>query len=276
VTAESVKLEHLARDGAVQAPPALDVLGYPLRPLRTDGLVELLVDRAASDVRSNVAYLNAHTHNLALDDPALRSALLSFDLLYADGISVVWASRVLGRPLPERMTSADYFPLFARGCAERGVSLFLLGGQPGVAERAAARLRAEVPGVHVAGVRNGYFSAGESRGVVEEVNASGARALVIGLGSPRQECWLHAHSDLLRPALRWCVGALLDYLADAEPRAPRWVCRAGGEWLFRLITDPRGKWRRYLLGNPRFVWHVWKARHGQRSSAAPQRSAETG
>lgn len=276
MTAESVGLSSPPRDGAVKAPAAIEVLGYPLRPLRTAGLVELLVDRAASDVRTNVAYLNAHTHNLALDDPALRSALLSFDLLYADGISVVWASRALGRPLPERMTSADYFPRFALRCAEREVALFLLGGRPGVAERAAAALRAAVPGLRVAGVRDGYFSAGDARRVVDEINASGASALVVGLGSPRQECWLHAHSDLLRPALRWCVGALLDYLAEAEPRAPRWLRRAGGEWFFRLITDPRGKWRRYLLGNPRFVWHVWKARRGPRSSAAPHGSAEMG
>jgi len=241
-------------------PESVDVLGFRVADLDTNSLIELMIERAAAGLPTNVAYLNAHTANLAAADPRLTSALRLSDVLYADGMSVVWAARLLARRKLQRMTAADYFAEFADRCSKRGLSLCLLGGHADVAQRAADALTSAMPTLRIAGVHSGYFSTGdESERVIEQINDSNADALVLGMGSPRQERWLAEHASRLRPPLRWCVGALFDYLAGQEARAPRWLCRAGGEWLFRLITDPRGKWRRYLVGNPRFAWRVLRA-----------------
>lgn len=239
---------------------ATDVLGFPVRSIRRDELVELLLDRTAGPESTTVGYLNANTFNLSQGDANLRRDLINCDILYPDGISIVWASRMLDSPLPERMTAADFFPRFAAGCAERGRSVYLLGGAPGVAERAAARLRRELPNLRIVGARDGYFSDRDAMRVVDAINAAAPDALIIGMGSPRQERFASIERHRLRAPLRWCVGALFDYLAGEEPRGPQWLCDAGFEWLFRLAADPVGKWRRYMLGNPRFVAEVLKAK----------------
>ncbi len=249
-----------------ELPPAVDVMGLPIRALRTAGLVDLL-DRARSGVRTTACYANAHTVNLAFDDASFGELLRSAEVLYADGASVVWASRWSERPLPERMTAADYFPRFAERCAAEGLSLFLLGGQPGVAERAAAVLCAGASGLRIAGVCDGHFDEARSGEVIERIRASKADILVAGLSSPRQERWLADRADSIDAPVRWCVGGLFDYLAGRERRAPAWLCRLGGEWLFRLCVDPMGKWRRYLVGNPLFVWRAMRWGLSRRSNS---------
>lgn len=239
------------------------VLGFPVRSIRRDELVDLLLERTAGPDSTTVGYLNANTFNLAQRDANLRRDLINCDILYPDGISIVWASRVLGSPLPERMTAADFFPSFVAGCAKQGRSIYLLGGAPGVAERAAARLRRELPSLKIVGARDGFFSDRDALRVVDAINAAAPDALIIGMGSPRQERFAAIERHRLRAPLRWCVGALFDYLAGEEPRGPQWMCDAGFEWLFRLAADPVGKWRRYVVGNPRFVAAVLRARAAQ-------------
>lgn len=240
----------------VELRAAVDLLGLPVRPYCIDEFIETLVARTTAGRRTSVCYLNAHTFNLARRDTAMRHALTSTDLLYADGQSIVWAARMLGRRLPERMTSADYFARFARRCAEAGLSVYMLGGAAGVAQRAADALRSEHPGLRVAGTHHGYFCEQASESIIEAINAGGADVLTIGLGSPRQELWLAKHAARLRPPLLWCVGAQFDYLSGCERRAPAWLRERGCEWAYRLWRDPLRKWRRYVPGNAAFVLHV--------------------
>lgn len=243
----------------VSPPAVVDVLGFPVRSLNVEGLIDLLTDAAARREPTTVCYLNAHTWNLARNDASFRRTLMAADVLYADGISVVWASRRAGAPLPRRLTAADYFGDFARRCADRDVSVFLLGGQPGVPARVAAALQREHPGLRIAGTHSGFFDLdSQAASVVAAVNAARPDVLLVGMGSPRQERWLFERRDELTVPVRWCVGALFDYVTGLERRAPAWLCRIGCEWLFRLMMDPRGKWRRYLVGNARFVWNVWR------------------
>ena len=246
----------------IELPSPVDVLGLPIRPLRTKWLIEALVERAAAGVRTTACYANAHTVNLACSDLRYRRILEDSDLLYADGASIVWASRWSEEPLPQRMTAADTFPLLARRCANRGLSIYLLGGKEGVAQRAAERLSEEISGLRIAGTHHGYFADKDSAAVVEAINAARPDLLAVGMSSPRQEYWLAHHRDRLKVPVRWCVGALFDYLAGVERRAPEWLCRIGGEWFFRLLVDPAGKWRRYVIGNPLFVWNTlrWRLR----------------
>jgi len=247
-------------------PQPIGVLGLPIRPLTAARLAECLVARASAGIRTRVCYANAHTANLAWRDPAYREVLSRSELLYADGAAIVWASRLGRHPLPARLTAADHFPGFARTCAAARLPLFLLGGHPGVAEAAATALRRDIEALEIAGTAHGYFAAEDSPAIVERINACRPAVLVIGLSSPRQEFWMFSHWEQLRVPVCWCVGALLDYLAGRERRGPDWLCRMGGEWLYRLAMDPRGKWRRYLFGNPRFLWNVirWRLGRGPR------------
>jgi N-acetylglucosaminyldiphosphoundecaprenol N-acetyl-beta-D-mannosaminyltransferase len=258
-----------------EPPGPVEVLGLPLRPLRTEELINLLVQRARSGMRTAVCYANAHTANLACREEQFRGVLRDCDVLYADGASLVWASRWSERRLPERMTAADYFRRFATRCAEDGVSLYLLGGREGVVDEAAARLRAAIPGLQIVGSHHGYFAAADSGRIIAEINTTRPDVLVLGLSSPRQEFWLAEHADELTVPVRWCVGGLLDYEAGRERRAPAWLCCMGGEWLFRLLVDPLGKWRRYLIGNPLFVWNTlrWALRRPRTVCCA--KAAET-
>lgn len=256
--AASGRPELIPPFGWDELPPTVRLAGLEIAPLTQAELVCTLLQRAKQARKTRVHYVNAHVLNLSRRDPDFRRVLSACDLLYADGASIVWAARRLGGFLPERLTAADYFEPFCRRCAAESLSLFLLGSAAGVAEIAAARLERAVPGLRVVGASAGYLSPRQSRQVVERVNRSGAQIMVVGMSSPIQERWLAEYGSRISASVQWAVGALLDYHAGFEPRAPRWVCRCGGEWLFRLVVRPRQRWRRYLLGNTRFAG--WLAR----------------
>jgi N-acetylglucosaminyldiphosphoundecaprenol N-acetyl-beta-D-mannosaminyltransferase len=247
----------------VNLPPAVDVVGLPIRPLDADGLVDAIISRAGAGVATLGCYANAHTVNLAWSDPAYRRVLTQCDMLIADGASVVWAGALAGSRLPCRLTAMDFFPILARRCAEAGLSIYLLGGHEGIAEKAADRLRSENPGLNIVGSHQGHFTPDRSDALIEKINAARPDILAVGMSCPRQEKWLNENAKKIAVPVRWCVGALFDYLAGQERRAPAWLCRLGGEWLFRLAMDPVGKWRRYLIGNPRFLWNVLRWRLGR-------------
>ncbi|MGZ6123378.1 MAG: WecB/TagA/CpsF family glycosyltransferase [Myxococcales bacterium] len=186
-------------------------------------------------------------------DARLRAAYDAADLAIADGQWVVWASRLLGTPLPAKISGSDLALPLARMAAERNRSLYLLGGTPGAAEEAAARLRRETS-VRVCGFdapRIDLSAPDES--VVERIAQAKPDFVLVALGSPKQEIWSHRSLERLRPAVLLGVGATLDFLAGRIRRAPAWISRLGMEWLFRLALEPRRLARRYLVNDPRFA-----------------------
>jgi N-acetylglucosaminyldiphosphoundecaprenol N-acetyl-beta-D-mannosaminyltransferase len=203
-------------------------------------------------------YANAHVLNQSLHDPALRDALEAADLVYCDGYGVRLAARALEAPVPHRMTGADWVWDLAELCERREASLYLLGAEPGVAALAAQRLRRWYPGLEVRGTHHGYFEGGSEHDerVVEELNTVRPDILLVGMGTPKQELWVQATASRLDVGVVWTVGALFDYLAGRVPRAPGWLADNGMEWIFRLAIEPQRMWRRYLLGNPRFLSRV--------------------
>lgn len=254
---------HIAGEaGPPPIPPTVDILGFPICVLDTDQLVETAIAHALARAPLTLSYVNAHVINLAGRHARFADALRRSDVLFADGVSVVWASRWADARLPERMTANDYYPRFMSRCAEEGLRVFLLGGRLGVAEKAAAAMRAVEPTLRIVGTHHGQFNATSDCEVVARINAANVDVLLTGLSSPRQEIFLSQHRERLRVSVRWCVGAMLDYWAGLESPAPAWIGKWGAEWLYRLAVDPVGKWRRYLLGNPRFVWNTlcWSLR----------------
>lgn len=193
----------------------------------------------------------------AEDDLRFRAAYASVSLSLIDGMPVLWACQLLGRPAPGKVSGSDLVrPLSARAAAA-GLRLYLLGGDPGVADRAAALLTREHPGLLVVGVDSPTIEIAappeSRRDVLERIRRVGPDLVLVAFGSPKGELWAAEACEALRPSVLVSVGAALDFLAGIQRRAPPWMSRLGVEWLHRLAHDPKRLWRRYLLRGPRFV-----------------------
>lgn len=191
-------------------------------------------------------------------DEKLRRVIMEADIVTADGMSIVWASRLLGQPLRERVTGIDLFERLVAHAAQRGLSVYFLGAREQSVSGLIKRFTAKHPALQVAGYRNGYFNKEQSEKVVEEIRGSRADMLFIAMGSPAQEYWISA--NLARTGVRFAlgVGGSFDHLSGHARRAPLWMQRRGLEWLYRLLSNPRRLWRRYLIGNTLFIWLVAK------------------
>jgi N-acetylglucosaminyldiphosphoundecaprenol N-acetyl-beta-D-mannosaminyltransferase len=191
--------------------------------------------------------------NVQYRDRAYRDILASADTVYCDGTGVVLAARLIGQTIPERMTGADWVEDLCRTAVERDLSLYLLGGAPEAVHGAAATLRRRHPGLHIVGEKAGY-DVGPS--VVDAINKQRPDILLVGMGTPRQEKWIARYRLALDVPVVWAVGGLFDFVSGRIPRGPRWMTQHGLAWLCRLMVEPHRLWRRYLLGNPRFLWRV--------------------
>jgi exopolysaccharide biosynthesis WecB/TagA/CpsF family protein len=241
--------------------PTARVLGFRVVACPVDRFLEALLTAAAARARPwTVGYLNAAQVNLAFADADHARRLAAMDWLYADGQAVVWAARWRGAALAERINAGDFTRELIEELAARGLKLGLIGGRPGEAERAAERFRAWATGLRIVYLRHGYFSEAEAPAVGAALEAADPDLVLLAMGAPCQERWARAWSTDGRPRVWWCVGALLEYYAGTRRRAPVWMRRAGLEWLARLALEPRRLWRRYLLGNPLFVWRVLRGR----------------
>lgn len=202
---------------------------------------------------------------------AMREAYAQADLVTADGMPLVLASRLLGRRLPQRVTGADLIPAVFDRAPHRGLKVFLLGAQPGVAARAAGRIEARWPRVRVTGICSPPWGferdEEENRKILAHIASAAPDLLVVGLGAPKQECWVHRHQAQLAVGVAACVGATIDFLAGTRHRAPRWVQHCGMEWLFRLSQEPRRLAGRYLRDAWTFPRLVWQEVQSQRAAA---------
>ena len=162
------------------------------------------------------------------------------------------------------MTGADWIYDLARFGAENDLSLFLMGSRPGVAARAAERLRSLFPALAITGTHHGYLAeAGAAEEAIRSVNEARPDIVLVGMGTPIQEKFLRRCRDRIDAPVCWVVGALFDFVAGEVPRAPKWMLDNGLEWLFRLAYEPRRMWARYLVGNALFLWRVAVRRLGR-------------
>ena len=191
-------------------------------------------------------------------DERLKHVLLEADLVTADGMSVVWASRLFGRALRERVTGIDLFERLVEHAAHRGLSLYFLGALEESVRQTVELFAIRHPKLRIAGYRNGYFAMSDSGAVADAIKASNADLLFVAMGSPAQEYWIA--SNLVRTGVCFAlgVGGSFDHVSGRVARAPRWMQRLGLEWFHRLIHEPRRLWKRYFVGNLRFMWLVAK------------------
>ena len=238
----------------------VDILGVRfacLDPVATLDEAERLYDR---DAPAWIAVENVHALNIAVADAAHRATLGRADMVLNDGKGVMLAARMLGRRFPSDLNGNYFTPLLLERAAARGWPVFFFGAAPGVARRAAERLRRLIPGLDVVGERDGYFSEDWVDDITRDVRSTGAGLLLVGLGMPLQEGWLDRHLHATGARLGVTVGAFFDFQAGAVPRAPAWMNRLGLEWTHRLALEPRRLWKRYLVGNPLFVARVLRQR----------------
>jgi len=244
--------------GAVRG-PRYSVLGTWVDAVNPPSALQEIEAWLAGGARGYVCVSNVHAVMEALRDEGFRRVYNQAGLIVPDGMPLVWVGRLRGHAGVRRVYGPDLMLQLCERLARLGRSAFFYGGSPGVAAELAERLRGRFPGLSSAGSYAPPFrelSMDEEAEVVRLLNDAGPDVIFVGLGCPRQEKWMAALRERLRAPVLVGVGAAFDFHTGRVPQAPRWMQSAGLEWLFRLGQEPSRLWRRYLVYNPLFIFHV--------------------
>lgn len=231
-----------------------NILGVNVDKITYDEAVSSIMTMLNESGNHVVFTPNSEIILMAYKDENFCGILNSADLLMADGIGVVYASRIIGDPVPERVAGFDVACGVLDEIAKSGHRLFLFGGKPGVAETAAENLKAEYPLINIVGMRDGYFNPEDNDSIIDEINKSGADLVFVCLGAPKQENWIFENHARLNCHVMMGVGGTLDVLAGTAERAPEIWCDLGLEWLYRLIKQPSRFFR--MMALPKFALTV--------------------
>ena len=187
-------------------------------------------------------------------NPVLANVLRRAEFVIADGMPLVWLSRLIGTPLPERVTGADMVPLIAERAARDHVKLYFLGGTEEYTRKAAEILTERYPGLEIVGIDTPFVkldapdAAAKDRELCRRINESGASILLVGFGNPKQEIWEERNRANLKCGIAIGIGGTFNFIAGAVKRAPDWMRRSGTEWIFRIVQEPGRLWKRYGFG----------------------------
>ena len=222
-----------------------------------DGAMAAMDDMIVRGDRGIVCAVAVHALTVGYEDPEMRSALRRATLVLPDGMPVVWAAKLLGERLPDRVYGPELMLRYSDRCAEKGHRVWLYGGRDqGSLVQLALSMRRRHPGIRIVGGYSPPFrplTADEEEGVVQEINAARPDVLWVGTGVPRQEKWMAQMRDRLQVPVMCGVGAAFDFHAGRISQAPRWMQERGLEWVYRIAQEPRRLLPRYLYFNPRFV-----------------------
>jgi len=243
---------------------SVNLLGTRIDRLTMDETVARCAEVIRQDGHVQHVVVNAAKMVSLRDDPQLRRIVADCEIVNADGQSIVWASRLLGEPLPERVAGIDLMDRLLALAAAEGFPVYFLGARQEVLEEAVRRLCETYPGLPIAGYRNGYFGPEEDAEVCEAINRSGAKLLFVAMSSPKKELWLAEHRSTLRVPFMMGVGGALDVAAGLTRRAPKSMQKLGLEWAYRLMQEPRRLFSRYVRTNARFTWLVVRSWIGRR------------
>ena len=232
------------------------IAGVAIDGLDFAGVLDAIVARAATGPPSYVVTPNAHHVVLLQSDALLRAIYDRAFLIVPDGVPLLWAAKLLGERLNGRVNGTDLFERLCASAADRGLRVFLLGGRPGAADAAAAVLRARHPALEICGTACppvGFErDPAENARVCDAIAAARPALLFVGLGAPKQEYWMYRNAERLGVPVSLGIGVSFEFVGGVVERAPRWMQRAGLEWLHRVGSEPARLWRRYVFGNARF------------------------
>jgi N-acetylglucosaminyldiphosphoundecaprenol N-acetyl-beta-D-mannosaminyltransferase len=236
------------------APSPVIILDVPVHPVTFEDFLALVGQFIAEGKPRQVCTANPEFVMTARRQPEFMTVLQNADLVLADGVGLLWAAKRLGTELPQRVTGSDGIYLLAERAAQQGWTLFLLGAQPGVAEKTAKLLATRYPGLQVVGTWPGSPRNEDYPEIARRIKAARPDILLVAYGAPKQDIWIARHKEDLSVPVSMGVGGAFDFVAGVQKRAPGWIIRLNLEWLWRLITQP-WRWKRQL-DLPRFAWQV--------------------
>ena len=229
------------------------ILNTYVNAISLDETVDEIEELIAKGVPTQHVVINASKVNLMEADPELASIVNECPLINADGASIVWAARKLGVPLAERVTGIDLFQRLVGLASEKGYRIYLFGAKEEVVTRVKAIFEERYPGIQIVGYRNGYFTEDDEPQIVSDMAASGADMMFVAFSSPKKEYWVHKYIDQIGIPFVMGVGGSFDVVAGVTDRAPTWMQEHGLEWFYRFIQEPGRLWKRYIIGNLKFV-----------------------
>ena len=204
--------------------------------------------------------INALKVNLMNEDDKLREIVNECPLINADGASIVWAAKKLGVPLKERVAGIDLFLRLVREASEKGYKIYLFGAKEEVVQKVRNIFEEQYPLLNIVGVRNGYFEEKDEPQIVADMASSGADMMFVAFSSPKKEFWVNKYLHQLNIPFVMGVGGSFDVVAGVTTRAPKWMQDHGLEWFYRFIQEPKRMFKRYIVGNVKFVSYVYKER----------------
>jgi N-acetylglucosaminyldiphosphoundecaprenol N-acetyl-beta-D-mannosaminyltransferase len=238
----------------------ITLFGCPIDNLGFDDTLKRIEDSIQNGKPIRHCAVNAAKIVKIQTDKKLREIVATSDLINPDGQSIVWASRFLKKPLPERVTGIDLMQKLLELAADKGYKVFLFGATEEVIWELREKLRRELPHLNLVGYRNGYFSPDEEKGIVREINEKRPDMLFVGMGSPKKEYWMNKYQSALKVPFRMGVGGSFDVLVGKTKRAPHWMQKLGLEWFYRFLQEPARMWKRYLVTNTLFLFYLFKER----------------
>ena len=218
--------------------------------------------------RRYVSLCTTYTVTRARQDPRAWQALQNADLVAPDGVPLVWVQRRRGHQEAQRVYGPDVLLAMCAATSGRNIRHFFFGGLPGVADQLAAKLQTQFPDLQIVGTYSPPVAEVEdepSQAVIDLLNQAEPDIVWVGVGSPKQDVWMSIYRPELEAPLLIGVGAAFDFVSGTKRQAPKWMRRRGLEWLFRLSQEPRRLWRRYLIYNTLFLWHIIREEWGRRS-----------
>jgi N-acetylglucosaminyldiphosphoundecaprenol N-acetyl-beta-D-mannosaminyltransferase len=272
-------LQPLAESEAHSSPASRDrveLLGVGVDRVSHDDVLERVRGFVENGVPRRIVTVNLDYLRMAREDEGFRGVLNTADLAIADGMPLVWASRLSGKPLPHRIAGQDLFDSICRAGGECHWSVFLLGAAPGVAATAGAVMEARYPGLRISGAYSppvGAFDAVEEQRIRTMIRNAHPDVLFVALGAPKQDLWIRDSIANVGVPVAVGVGCSFDVVAGNVLRAPAWMQRTGLEWAFRLMQEPRRLWKRYILGDLPAFFHLTLA--ARRNKRTPERVVET-
>ena len=233
---------------------AIPILSIPICNVTLADATAFAFTCIAEGKAAAIATANAEMVMKAQEDDLLAQMLKTADLVVPDGAGVLWAAEQEGKKFKERVAGVDLACSLLEKAAARQTAVYFFGGAEGIAKEAAANMQAKYPGLRVVGTHSGFFTADEETGIIADIRQKGTQILLVALGVPKQEKWIHDHLYELGPCVAMGVGGTFDVLAGKSCRAPKWMQEHRLEWLYRLAKEPTRCKR--MLALPKFVMAV--------------------
>ncbi|MBK3518017.1 WecB/TagA/CpsF family glycosyltransferase [Carboxylicivirga marina] len=236
----------------------IDVFGVPVASLTMDETVSYILSKVEERKTLQHVVVNAGKLVAMQKDVLLKNSVLDADLINADGQAVVWASKLLGQPLPERVAGIDLMLNLVQMAHDKGLKCFFLGAKEEVLKKVVDIFSEKYSPDIIGGYRNGYFKEGEEAEIAKDICNSGAHLLFVAISSPKKEIFVNKYKSIMNVPFVMGVGGSFDVVAGITKRAPLWMQKVGLEWFYRFLQEPKRMWKRYLIGNSKFILLVFK------------------